>query len=238
MMANNKFHRYIKLLGFLLTLLFFIACEENFWGYNYNAPALINTTRIKGTITDQFTAEPVPAATIGINDQMTMSDENGIFLLNYLLPEDAEPNKLETGYITVSAPQYMSYSGILLIYPIENHKDIELTYAVPIVKNAASDGDTTQAIIIDYQGVEDIDNVSVTFNQLKLGVVVRIEFDMIFKGQSDDITAYFQHVRRDQDDIEISSWFRITAKDKNGNAHRADFTINPDDSLLFKLVHP
>ena len=232
-----KFHRYLKVFELLFTLLFFIACEENFWGYNYNAPALINTTRIEGTITDKFTGEPVPAAIISINDQKTMSDENGNFLLNYLLPEDGEPNNLETGYITVSAPQYLYYNGILLIYPIENHKDIELTYAVPIVKYAASNGDTTQAIVIDYQGVEDIDTVSVTFNQHISGIPVRVEFDMVYKGQSDNFTAYYQHIRRDQDDIEIGNWFRITAKDKSGNVHRADFTINPDDSLLFKLVH-
>jgi hypothetical protein len=232
-----KFHRYIKVFELLLTLLFFIACEENFWGYIYEAPALINTTRIKGTITDQFSGETVPAATISINDQKTMGDENGNFLLNYLLPEDAEPNKPEIGYVSVSAPQYLNYSRTLLIYPFENHMDIELEYAVPIVKNAASDGDTTQAIIVDYQGVEDIASVSVTFNKHISGNVERIEFDMVFKGYSDNITSHYQHTRRELDNYEIGSWFRITAKDKNGNVHRADFTINPDDSLLFKLVH-
>jgi hypothetical protein len=32
-------------------------------------------------------------------------------------------------------------------------------------------------------------------------------------------------------------WFMITAKDKSGNTNQEDFTINPDDSLLFKLIN-
>jgi hypothetical protein len=245
-----KFHFYFKIFGLLLALLFFTACEENFWGYNYDAPALINTSRIKGTITNTFTGEPVSEAIISINDQVTMSDESGNYLLNYIIPDDAEPNKLETGYVSVSAPKYLDYNGSLIIYPFENYMDIELKYAAPIVKNAMSDGDTTQAIIIDYQGVEDIDSVSVTYHLSISGYVFQVKFDMVYEGQSDNITAYFQHIRSDLEEFEIGSWwfmigaadiwgswFMITAKDKSGNTNQEEFTINPDDSMLFRLIH-
>ena len=225
------FHNYMKVYGLLFPLLILIACEENFWGYNYNAPELINITRIKGKITNQFSGEPVAAATIIINGQKTMSVENGNYLLNYIVPEDAEPNKVEMGHISVSAPQYLPYTTTLPIYPFENIIDIEMEYADPIVKNAVSNGDITQAIITDYQGVEDINYVSVTYNLHIEGVVVRAEYEMVYIDQSDDFTAFYQHIIIDP---EMGNWFRITAKDKSGNTHRADFTINQHDSLLFK----
>jgi hypothetical protein len=212
-----------------------MACEENYWGYNYKAPVLVTITRIKGKILDHNRSRPVPAAIISVNGQKTMSDEDGNYLLNYIVPEDSEPNKLETGVISVSAPQYLPYNGTFQIFPFENIKDIELEYAVPVVNNAVSNGDTTQAIITDFQGVEDIEYVSVTYNLYESGEVIRVEYDMDYKGTSDNFTAYYQHIIPIRD---IGTWFRITAKDKEGNTHRADFTINPQDTMLFKPVHP
>jgi hypothetical protein len=229
----------MKIKIFILTSIIIIStgCNENFWGYNYDAPALINVTRIQGNISDKFSGNPIQPATININGQETLTDEFGNFLLNYVIPDDIEPNQPEVGYLTIIALNYLPYSTTFIIYPIENTVNIELEYAPPIVLNAVSHGDTTQAIIKDYQSTNDINFVSVTFlEDTGSGVWIRKEFEMNKMNNIDINTAYYQFV---VDSVtimnlsRISDWFRITARDKSENIHMVSFTIHPDSSLFF-----
>ena len=56
---------------------------------------------------------------------------------------------------------------------------ISYVYALPIIVNAASNGDTTQAIIKDYQGAQNIKYVTVTFKEkTNTGLYADIELFM------------------------------------------------------------
>lgn len=221
-----------------LILIVTYGCNENYWGYNYEAPPLVNVTRIQGNLSDKFSGDPIHPANVIVNGQETWADENGNFLLNYIIPDEVEPNQQEVGYMNIVAPDYLFYSTTFIIFPVENNLDIELEYAVPIVMDAVSHGDSTQAIIKDYQGIDDIRFVSVTFlEDTGAGIFIRKEFEMDKISRIDLNTAYYQFVVYDINHVinlsNISDWFRITARDKSDNVHRLDFTIEPDSSLLF-----
>ena len=223
-------------LSILFIIIFIAGCDEKFLGYNYEAPALIKATRIQGNLSDKYSNKPIHPATININGQETMTDENGYYLLNYIVPDDIDPNQQEIGYISITAPDYLHYNSTLIIYPIENILNIELEYAPPIIISAISQGDTTQAIVKDYQGVEDINYVSVTFlEDTGFGIWVRKEFEMTKMSNIDINTAYYEFIAWEEliNVSNISDWFRITARDKSDNVHRVDYIINPDSTLFF-----
>ena len=213
------------------------SCNENFWGYNYDAPPLAKLTRIQGNLIDKYSGNPVHPATVIVNGQETETDANGNYLMNYIIPDEIEPNQQEVGYLTIIAPDYIQYNSTFIIYPVHNNMDIELEYSPPIILDAVSHGDPTQAIIRDYQGTEDISFVSVTFLQdTGNGIPFRNEIEMNKVINLDMHTAYYQF-RVDSVHLlnvsQILDWFRITARDKSDNVHRFDSTINPDSSLLF-----
>jgi len=222
----------------LLSVIILTNCNENFWGYNYDAPALINITHIHGNLVDKYSGEPIHPATITVNGQETKTDENGNYLMNYIIPEEIEPNQQEIGYVSIVAPDYLHYNSSFIILPVDNVINIELEYSVPTILNAVSHGDTTQAIIRDYQGIDDIRYTTVTFlEDTGYGVWIRKEFELNEMINIDMYTSYYEFVVDDSVNImnlsRISDWFRITAKDKSDNIHRLDFTINPDSSLFF-----
>ena len=222
----------------LLILLFLIvtSCNENFWGYNYDSPPLKKITRIQGTISDKFSGKPIQPATINVNGQETMTDENGNYILNYVIPEDIEPNQQEIGYLSIVAWNYIPYNFTFYIYPVQNIVDCELEYAVPTILDAVCNGDTVQSIIREYQGLSTIDYVSVTFKvKDSLGVWERKEFNMDIKRVINDTLGCYEHRiwKSIIKDSLRSDWYRITAKDVNGNVHRSDFTINLDDIMFY-----
>jgi hypothetical protein len=222
-------------LSIVLLLIFITSCDNNFWGYNYDAPALINITRIQGNLSDKFSDKPIHPANVIVNGQETWTDENGNYLLNYIIPDDVEPNQQEIGNLSIIAPDYLHFNTTFIIYPVENIINFKLEYAPPIIINAVSHGDTTQAIIKDYQGVEDINYVSVTFNIYIDEVWQRKEFNLMEMSHINNISVYYQFIAGEHivDLSNMSDWFRITAKDKSDNVHRMDFTINPDSTLFF-----
>jgi len=224
----------------ILILLIFVlvtGCNENFWGYNYEAPPLVKLTRIQGNLSDKFSGKPIHPATVTINGQETKTDENGNYLLNYIIPDEIEQNEQEIGYLNIIAPDYLHYTSSFIILPVENTVNIELEYSVPTVINAVSHVDTTQAIVRDYQGTIDIVYVSVTFQRFntEIGDWERKEYEMSKISNINEISAYYQYIKKgiSLNNSILSDWFRITAVDNDDNTHQLDFTISPDSSLFF-----
>ena len=111
------------------------------------------------------------------------------YLLNYLIPDDVEPNQQEIGYLNIIAPDYTHHNATITIYPVENIVDIQLEFSPPTIIDAVSHGDTSQAIIRDYQGVDDIRYVSVMFLEYRSGVWERREFQMSKASNINEITG-------------------------------------------------
>ena len=149
-----------------ILIVFIISCDDNLWDYNYEAPALVNVTRIQGSVIDKYSGKPIHPADIFINGQETSTDENGNYLLNYIIPDEIEPNEQEIGYLSIIAPDYLHYSSSFIILPVHNTVDFELEYSPPIILDAISHGDTTQAIVKDpTMGVKiDFDGSSITID--------------------------------------------------------------------------
>ena len=99
---NNKPN---KIWFLLFVLLLLINCDtDKFFGYNYDAESLIESTPVSGRITNIFTSVPVTSAKIKIGPYETLTDKDGDYLLVYPLGTDEERDKFIP--IIVTAPNY------------------------------------------------------------------------------------------------------------------------------------
>ncbi len=227
----------------LLCSALIIGCDtEKFLGYNYDAEKFTETAFVSGKVTNKFTDKPVKEATIQIGQQRSLTNDLGFFTMDYILTEDAKLNKEIP--ITVSAEDYHSLTSSRVITPDSIEIDFRLEFAAPIIEATVNFQLTyCQAIIFDYQGINNIDTVFAHFQYVNSStfLVVR-EFDAGLEQKQvvSENRGYYQttvvpSVIENNDTLFLSPTYTITAKDKSGFSDvkvHTNNSFNPD-TLLF-----
>ncbi len=162
--------RPLKIASVLLIIAFSVFSCKEFTSYNLTADAPGETADIHGTVTNKFTNLPVAQARIQIGNYTTYSDKNGAYSIVYGLQADEERDKPVP--VLVQAQNFYSYQTNIIIYPQSTPLDFLMTYGAPLItENAfvpylyhANSVFVCQVEVLDYQGVDDIDTVEVTFH--------------------------------------------------------------------------
>jgi len=233
-MKSDRSTYLIRLFLFWI-LIFFLSCDsDRFLGFKYSADKLPTTAPVRGRVINKFTDDPVAEARVQIGSQVTFTDTTGQFFLNYFLQPDDQRNKPVP--IRISATNYFTYNTSLVIYPTNNFLEAKLEYAAPIVEAAIQKNSICQAIILDYQGIQTLDSVSVTFHfwynrvkentvqfplQLKRIVGNRGYYEVRF----DTFIFEYGYLKKDN--------FLIYVRDKDGFETRVRFTTFDAPELLF-----
>ena len=151
----------IKYILFALFILIINACDlDKMTGSESDAQPIPDSAKLYGTILDKFTENPVKNATILVGNQATFTDENGEYSFYYYLGEDEERNKPVA--VKISAQNYIHLDTAIVIFP-ENQLSFNLEYGAPIIRRMVIIGDICQTEIFDYQGADDIIQVSGSF---------------------------------------------------------------------------
>ncbi len=144
----------------VLTLMMFSSCDnEKFLNYNYEAEAVAQSVTVTGNIQNIFTDAPVNDALVTLEGQATVTNDNGLFSLNYFTGFDEGLSRPVD--VTITADKYYPLETEVVIYPEGTEINEKMVYGAPIVLEATLDSAThySRAIIRDYQGVENIDSV-------------------------------------------------------------------------------
>lgn len=223
----------------MLLLLALAGCDTGkFTGYNYGAGQFQQTADISGKVLNKFTGQGVAQATIQINNQRTVTDAAGNYRMLYVLTADDNLNR--PAKIEISAENYLPTTTTSLIFPDSTMQlDFELAYGAPIIEAAVlPDLALCQAIVMDYQGIEDIESVSVHLSYVDNGGTVRQEIDlpMAFHGSASNLRAYYQtEVETTMDNLTVFRLFSVTATDRNGftdSLSHVNDPRNPDQPLF------
>jgi hypothetical protein len=226
---------------FLIFILFFcsLSChDDKFWGYNYDADLSISSATISGTVTNIFTDQPVHKAKIQIGNHLTSTDIYGEYILEYILTEDDERDRKVT--IQIEADRYFPYAAQKIIYPTQTELNFTLEYAAPIIKATGCYLQTyCQAIVLDYQGVDDIEKVSARFvyyDTTSNTISHQFEKELTRKQIVTENLAYYQtEVNPITAYGILGATYTIRASDKSGYFTEIDHTNNSfaPDTLLF-----
>ena len=142
----------------LCPLLLWQCDTQKFIDFDYDARPLARTVEVAGIVSNVFTGEPVPSAQLSFEGQLTSTDENGEYDGHYLLSLDDNANRPVPIYIT--AEKYFPLDTSLIVFPVRNQLNAQMTYAAPILLSGVLGSDRiATAIIFDYQGVDNIDSV-------------------------------------------------------------------------------
>lgn len=235
--------QYIFTIAVIIILPLSTGCDyEKFIGYDNEGQEILETTRVHGRIIHYFTHKPVNYARIQIGGQETLTNVNGEYALNYLLSEDEKRNKPTS--IKISAENYFPVEFEEVLSPVENEFNYRLKYAAPIVEKAIRRPNPVnrnemvcQAIVTDYQGLENIEQVTAYYPlQYYDGTKDTLESIMQNVRLVGPYTFYFQSKVMNQTGFDLAYW--ITAGDKDGFSHTLAQANNPfqEDTLLFEIA--
>lgn len=176
----------------------FNGCDlQKYTGYDHTAQELVETTQIYGYITNFYTGDSVYDARLRFGTQETLSDFNGSYALNYVMNDDEERNKPTP--ILISKENYYPYQKETVLLPTKNQLDFQIKYAAPIIvdtrRREADSLLVCQAIIKDYQGIETLKSIKLTYVYLDtfVGKVVdSLTVDLPLVHQPDNVTGFFQ----------------------------------------------
>lgn len=235
-----------NLIKHVFLVLFFISifnlingCDpDKYFGYNYDAEQISQTSTIFGTVLMSYTNAPVKNALIQIGNQTTFSDDQGKYSLIYVFENDEERDRpIEA---IVSAEKYLTHNTSIIIYPVENQFDVSLVYAAPIIENSILFGNILQAIVTDYQGAEDIKSgiVYAYYNFSPMGYTHEESYVVDNIIAITEITSHIQCIV----DSSLSEYGYITKKykleleDWHGYTSSTIKTTAPGDTLLFPIM--
>lgn len=233
----RRFHILLVLL--MLPALF--GCEK-FVGFKYQADVQTRTVKIFGQVINTFTGKAIEHARVQVGVQKTYTDSDGNYLIFYPLGTDEDRNKPVP--VTISAENYQTYSGQLILLPTDTELSVDLIYLAPtILENAifplGRDGLICQARVLDYQGADDIDSVAAILYYDKNGEPNRrvLKIPMILVMRNPDRSAFYQCVAAANlgDDWAFSKDYEIRATDQEGYTDRVVDVYNQSkpDSALF-----
>ncbi len=235
-----NYTRFLMLFFLSILTIFYVSCDmEKFIDSNYDATPLPKTAKIYGTVFNIFDNIPVYDAQVMIDSQATSTDTSGSYYLDYNLGLDEVRDKPVP--ICITAPKYMEYNSTSIIYPI-NKIDFYIDYGAPIIQKIARDDIFCQAIILDYQGYENIDSVVARFFYRPPGQPVPItimEFTMDSKESDSTNIGFFQcYVPLEifyPVYLIINRSFYIIAYDKSGFIDSTSYARSGVDTLLFPI---
>ncbi|RMF60567.1 MAG: carboxypeptidase regulatory-like domain-containing protein, partial [Calditrichaeota bacterium] len=140
---------------------------------------------IQGTVLNKFTGNSVENALVEINHQSTQTNSRGQFEMLYILTEDDNLNR--PAPITVTAENYLPFTTSQVIFPLDTlYLTLEIEYGAPIIEAASlPEFQLCQVIVLDYQGVEDIQSVTVRLTYVDASGTPRneIELPLLSHGQ-------------------------------------------------------
>ena len=191
------FLRKIFLILLLISPVLFLLYCEKITGYNYDVKPLNNTVRVYGVVRNAFTDRAIEDAIVQIGIQTTSTDFYGEYQVQYIL--GAAENRDQPVPVIISAPDYQTLYTSFVIYPEPTHIDFQLVYAAPkIEKNAlftTSGSDWyCQAIVTDFQGVNDIKKVTASFYYVRPNSPDSyfVSYEFILIGSVNNITGMYQ----------------------------------------------
>ena len=229
--------KFVFRIFYLLILIMYISCDtDRYLGYDIEGQELAETAIITGKITNLYDGMPVYQAKVKIGILETLTDHQGDYQIPYILSDDENRNK--PVLISISKENYFQFKDSTLIVPAPMSLNFSLRYAAPMITAIARRTHPTnqfqvvcQAIIRDYQGVNNIDSVIAVFSYLnesdKLNLYKSV---MEFKGMLSSIEAYYQTT------VEVSNlttYLWILAKDKDHYSDSLFHSIRPDYPDLF-----
>ncbi len=222
-------------------ILVFSSCDsEKFLNYNFDAELQVKTATVSGKITNTFDARDVRGAEVQIGSQTTYTDSLGNFKLTYLLTEDNQVGAPVE--IIIKARNYYDLTLTREIFESDNIElNLKMIYGAPIIEQVSlANYEVCQAVILDYQGPDDIVSVIGHFEYRNASNTVTLKYDqaLFLKGFSFDGTrAHFQASvqRTGLADGELGGLFSVTARDKDGFEHTLIHFNDPrrPDSFLF-----
>ncbi len=148
--------RYLKFILPILFLIFISNCDfEKLSSYQYTSDQIPESVKIYGKVSNRFTFAPVKDAEVSVQNQATVSDENGNYLLFYHFTENEDRN--QPVVIKIAKDNYLSIDSSIVVFP-ENEINAFLYYGSPEIQNICliDSLGICQAIIHDYQGYKDI----------------------------------------------------------------------------------
>lgn len=180
-----------------MLFLFLLSACEQYFGYNYDVTAPDNSISIYGVVQNTFTGASVDSALVEIGNQQTYTDAFGDFRIIHQIQTDDERNRPVS--ITVSAPNYLSYSGSVIIYHEDIRHNVSLDYAAPVIDSSfvSVDANNTrllcQVFLHDYQGIFDVRIVRGSFFYEKEGehVYKQLDIELTYHGYLSAIAAEF-----------------------------------------------
>lgn len=230
----------LKYVFFSLLILVINSCDlEKMTGSENNAQPIPDSAKLFGTILDKFTEKPVKNATILVGNQATFTDENGDYSFYYYLREDEERNKPIA--VRISARNYLHLDTAIVIFP-QNQLSFNLEYGAPIIKRMVVIGDICQTEIFDYQGADDVVEVSGSFFYRRPGenlwsLNIRIGFNKV--PIDSPKTAYFQtNVAQEIPGYgNLLNSYVIFARDRSTFADSTSNTIAGVDTFIFPPIY-
>jgi hypothetical protein len=168
------FIRKIILILLLISPTLFLPHCEKITGYNYDVNPLNNTVRVYGEVINTFSGQAVEDALVQIGIQTTSTDIYGEYQVQYIL--GAAEDRDQPVPVAISATNYETLNTSFIIYPEPTRLDFQLVYAAPIIEQNSllldrgldnEPQEICQAIIVDYQGVNDIKEVNASFYYIR-----------------------------------------------------------------------
>jgi len=215
-----------------------ISCDSDvYFGYKFTTEELSVTTLISGYVTNYYTDQPVDNVLVRFGIQETFSDVNGYYQLDYLLSEDELRNKMTE--ISFEKENYFPSQQSAILSNLENTIDVGLKYAAPIIVSTARPYLTPtflvcQAIIHDYQGLENLESVQVAYHfpTSIAQVYDTVRVDLEFHQSPEYGIGYYQEFRYF---IDEEMFYYIEAMDKDGFSSRLLHSIRPNhpDAPIF-----
>lgn len=155
----NFLINYFIIIFIIVFALFLTGCDlQKLWGYEYKSDPTPESAKIYGRVTNNLTSEPIKDAVITIQNKMTSTDENGNYTIYYHYTEEEDRNVPVS--LKITQPNYLPVDSAIVIFPV-NEINVGLSYASPIIQKICMVDSIYrfQAIVFDYQGFDDIENV-------------------------------------------------------------------------------
>ncbi len=225
---------------FSAIILFFENCDsDKFFSFNYEAEQFVELATITGQVSNLFTGLPVGGARIEIENQFTESDDDGFYRLDYQLSDDAGLGRDIS--ITASAEEFLPLTITRQFFPQPVEINFQLELGAPVIEDVSfPELSFVQAIILDYQGVDDIDTVIANIRYLDpaTNLVTQIlELGMDRIEVVDANRAHYQLVVVPQHPQfgSVSPGIIVTVIDQSGFISAIEHTNNPfnPDTFLF-----
>jgi hypothetical protein len=235
----------------ILCILFFLNCEKYINSYT---DSNLNDREIKvsGTVVNEFTGHPIKRAEVNFGGQGSVTDHLGQFELRYFLTVDNDRNKPVE--MKVSATNYFDFIRSSIIAPIDYTILVSMTYAAPIVENSVlvrhyfvveeMDLVVVQALVFDYQGVDEIDSVGTAlyYRNEEDETLRTSNIPLRFVEKVSEKAAHYQAVAIPtyQDIWHIQKFFDIYVEDSLGySTFVEDGPVDPwtSDTLIFQPIY-